>query len=349
MCPSKAIASKTEHEPAAMPNGFYERIREVLNTAREQTRRTVNFTMVKAYWEIGRSIVEQQGGVERAEYGTALIKELSERLTTDFGKGFTTTNLKNMRSFYLAFPIGQTLSDQLSWSHYCQLIKIKDAKARAFYTHECAKQAWSVRKLSHQISTHFYERLQLGGNDVVIAAERADPEPAYSATGIVRDPYLLDFLGLGEPGDFHESELEQALIDHLQEFLLELGRGFAFVARQQRISIDGDDFYIDLVFYNYLARCFVLVDLKTGKLAHQDLGQMQMYVNYYTRTLMVEGDEPPIGIVLCADKNDAVVRYTLPEGENRVRASRYRLHIPDESELQREILAGYQALSKATQ
>lgn len=215
-----------------------------------------------------------------------------------------------------------------------------------FYMRECAKEAWSVRKLSHQISTQFYERLLLSGNSESVAAEYADPEPQAGAAGIVRDPYVLDFLGLGSPGSFRESGLEQALIDHLQEFLLELGRGFAFVARQRRIVIGGDDFFVDLVFYNYLARCFVLIDLKAGKLAHQDLGQMQMYVNYFTRELMAEGDQPPVGIVLCADKNDAVVRYTLPEGESQVKTSRYCL-LPDEAELQREIAAEYRALSDA--
>ena len=330
-----------------MPDGFYEQVRGILDAARGKAMRAVNFAMVEAYWEVGRSIVEQQGGAGRAEYGTALIKELSKRLTADLGKGFTPTNLTYMREFYLAFPIYHSLSDKLTWTHYRQLIRVKDEKAREFYMRECAKQAWSVRKLSHQISTQFYERLLLSGNDPEVAAERADPELARSPADIVRDPYVLDFLGLPEPGGFRESDLEQALIDHLQEFLLELGRGFAFVARQRRISIGGDDFYVDLVFYNYLARCFVLVDLKAGRLTHQDLGQMQMYVNYYTRELAAEGDNPPVGIVLCADKNDAVVRYTLPEGERQVRASRYRLHLPGEDELQREIAAEYRALSEA--
>ena len=262
-------------------------------------------------------------------------------MTSDFGKGFTTTNLKNMRTFYLAFPIGQTLSDQLSWSHYCALIRVTQKDARQFYLEECIKGNWSVRELKRQIDSFHYERLV--GKPTLTAPPEGEPVPK-QPEDIIRDPYVLEFLDLKEDAAWHESDLEQALINHLQDFMLELGRGFAFVGRQKRITLDGDHFYIDLVFYNYVARCFVLVDLKTGTLTHQDLGQMQMYVNYYTRKLMNEGDNPPVGLVMCADKKDAVVKYTLPEGERNIFVSKCLPNLPSEEELRDEIKRQYDAL-----
>ena len=247
-----------------MEQKFYDEIKNILITARNKVYQTANFAMVEAYWNIGKSIIEEQGGNEKAEYGTGLLKELSKQMTQDFGKGFTVANLKNMRQFYLTFPNGYALRSELSWTD---------------------TQWW-----------------------------------------------------------FYESDLEQALITHLQKFLLELGRGFSFVARQKRITFDGRHFRIDLVFYNYILKCFVLIDLKVGDLTHQDLGQMQMYVHYYERELMNEGDNPPIGIVLCADKSESVVKYTLPENETQIFASKYKLYLPSEEELLRELNQEYRAL-----
>lgn len=283
-----------------MNKAFYGEIKKILSDARNKVYQTANFAMVEAYWQIGKSIVEEQNGEERAEYGTGLLKELSNQMTRDFGKGFTVANLKNMRQFYLTFPNSYALRSELSWTHYRLLMRVENENARQFYMEEAVKSQWSTRQLERQINTFFYE-----------------------------------------------SDLEQALITHLQKFLLELGRGFSFVARQKRITFDGRHFRIDLVFYNYILKCFVLIDLKIGDLTHQDLGQMQMYVHYYERELMNEGDNPPIGIVLCADKSDAVVRYTLPEGETQVFASKYKLYLPSEEELLKELKREYQAMKAA--
>lgn len=283
-----------------MNKAFYGEIKKILLDARNKVYQTANFAMVEAYWQIGKSIVEEQNGEERAEYGTGLLKELSNQMTRDFGKGFTVANLKNMRQFYLTFPNSYALRSELSWTHYRLLMRVENENARQFYMEEAVKSQWSTRQLERQINTFFYE-----------------------------------------------SDLEQALITHLQKFLLELGRGFSFVAKQKRITFDGRHFRIDLVFYNYILKCFVLIDLKIGDLTHQDLGQMQMYVHYYERELMNEGDNPPIGIVLCADKSDAVVRYTLPEGETQVFASKYKLYLPSEEELLKELKREYQAMEAA--
>ena len=250
---------------------FITKSKKILISARNKVYQTANFAMVEAYWNIGKSIIEEQGGNEKAEYGTGLLKELSKQMTQDFGKGFTVANLKNMRQFYLTFPNGYALRSELSWTHYRLLMRVENENAREFYMQEAVKSQWSTRQLERQINSFFYE-----------------------------------------------SDLEQALITHLQKFLLELGRGFSFVARQKRITFDGRHFRIDLVFYNYILKCFVLIDLKVGDLTHQDLGQMQMYVHYYERELMNEGDNPPIGIVLCADKSESVVKYTLPENETQI-------------------------------
>lgn len=327
-----------------MDVNFYKHIKEIFATARSKAYSAVNFAMVEAYWEIGKSIVDRQGGNSTAEYGAKLIEELSKQMTADFGKGFTVTNLKYMRQFYLAFPNRHALRDQLSWTHYRLILKVDDPKARAFYVEECAKANWSTRQLERQINTFSYQRLLASRSDYAVIEDTAERAPAKSPEDIIRDPYVLEFLGLEQSTSFYESDLEQALIDHLQKFLLELGRGFSFVARQKHINFDGRHFYIDLVFYNYILKCFVLIDLKTGDLNHQDIGQMQMYVNYYTRELMNEGDNPPIGIVLSSDKSDAIVKYTLPEGNSQIFASKYMLYIPSEEELKREIKAERKAL-----
>ena len=273
-----------------------------------------------------------------------MLKELSKQMTQDFGKGFTVANLKNMRQFYLTFPNGYALRSELSWTHYRLLMRVENENAREFYMQEAVKFQWSTRQLERQINSFFYERLLSSKNKEQVAEEIQTLEPAKKPEDVIRDPYVLEFLGLKSNDDFYESDLEQALITHLQKFLLELGRGFSFVARQKRITFDGRHFRIDLVFYNYILKCFVLIDLKVGDLTHQDLGQMQMYVHYYERELMNEGDNPPIGIVLCADKSESVVKYTLPENETQIFASKYKLYLPSEEELLRELKQEYQAL-----
>lgn len=330
-----------------MNQNFYNEIKEILITARNKVYQTANFAMVEAYWNIGKSIIEEQGGNEKAEYGTGLLKELSKQMTQDFGKGFTVANLKNMRQFYLTFPNGYALRSELSWSHYRLLMRVENERARSFYLDECVKSRWSTRQLGRQISTLFYERLLSSKDKAGVASEIKKLEPGRMPEDVIRDPYVLEFLGISPNSDFYESDLENALITHLQKFLLELGRGFSFVARQKRFTVDGRHFRIDLVFYNYILKCFVLIDLKVGDLTHQDLGQMQMYVHYYERELMNEGDNPPIGIVLCASKSESLVKYTLPENEKQIFASRYKLYLPSEEELLRELNREYSALENA--
>lgn len=273
-------------EFSADNNETYSKIRISVITAQNKIYNAVNSAMVQAYWEIGEQIYIACGENDRAEYGKGLLKYLSEKLTAEFGKGFTERNLRNMRQFYQAYPIRHTVCTELSWSHYRILMRISDDKRREWYTNECAKSGWSVRQLERQINTMFYERLLSSQEKEAVAAEIQTTEPKPEYEKIIRDPYVLEFLDLPANPHFYEKDLEQALIDHLQKFLLELGRGFSFVARQKKISFDGRQFYIDLVFYNYILKCFVLIDLKLGDLTHQDLGQMQMYVNYYTRELM---------------------------------------------------------------
>lgn len=315
----------------------YKVIRNSVISAQGKIYTAVNSAMVQAYWEIGEQIYLACGENDRAEYGKGLLKYLSEKLTAEFGKGFTVANLRNMRQFYLTYPKRYTLCSELSWSHYRILMRIDDERRRNWYTEECAKSGWSVRQLERQINTLFYDRLLASKDKEPVKNEiqKTEPKPEYEK--IIRDPYVLEFLDLPANPHFYERDLEQGLIDHLQKFLLELGRGFCFEARQKKISFDGRNFYIDLVFYNYILKCFVLIDLKIGDLTHQDLGQMQMYVNYYTRELMNEGDNPPIGIVLCADKSDAIVKYTLPEDNKQVFAAKYMTCIPSEEEFKREL------------
>lgn len=323
---------------------FYESIKEILLAARNKVYQTANFAMVEAYWNIGKRIIDEQGGKEKVGYGTGLLQELSKQMIQDFGKGFTVANLKNMRQFYLTFPNGYALRSELSWTHYRLLMRVKNENARNFYLTEAVKSQWSTRQLERQINTLFYERLLSSHDKQGVAAEIQTLEPSKKPEDVIRDPYVLEFLGLHPNDDFYESDLEQALITHLQKFLLELGRGFSFVSRQKRITFDGRHFRIDLVFYNYILKCFVLIDLKLGDLTHQDLGQMQMYVHYYERELMNEGDNPPIGIVLCAAKSDSVVKYTLPEDETQIFAAKYKLYLPSEDELRKELDQEYSAL-----
>lgn len=311
----------------------YEMIRKSLLTAKARVYTVVNSAMVQVYWEIGKEIQKACGENKRAEYGKRLLEYLSEHLTKEFGKGYTIANLKNMRQFYRTFPIRQTLSSELSWSHYNLLMRVKDDKARQFYLEESVKSGWSVRQLERQIGTFYYERLLASQGKEGVKKEIELPEKVEPKD----DPYVLEFLGLEGETSFYEKDLEKAIIKHLQKFLLELGRGFSFVARQQKITLDGKHFFIDLVFYNYILKCFVLVNLKLGELTHQDLGQMQMYVNYYTREIMNKEDNPPIGIVLCADKSEQIVKYTLPTDNKQIFASQYKLYLPTEEELKKEL------------
>lgn len=315
----------------------YRSIRALVIDAQRQVYSAVNAAMVTAYWNIGKSIYEVCGESDRATYGKQVINYISERLTAEFGRGYSVQGLRNMRQFYMAFPNRSTLRSELSWSHYRLPMRVKDENARTFYMEESVKAGWSVRQLQRQINTMFYHRILTSKDKKSVAEEiqTTVPKPEYEK--IIKDPYVLEFLDLPQNEHFYESELEQALIDHLQKFLLEFGRGFSFVARQKHFNFDGRHFYIDLVFYNYILKCFVLIDLKTEDLTHQDIGQMQMYVNYYTRELMNEGDNPPIGILLCADKSDTLVRYTLPEGNTQIYAAKYMPYMPTEDELKREL------------
>ena len=326
---------------------IFEEVRKILQEARNKVYKATNNAMVEAYWNIGRIIVEKQSGNEKAEYGTALLKNLSKEMTKEFGKGFTVANLKNMRQFYLTFPKSYALRSELSWTHYRLLMRVENENARNFYIEETIKSNWSTRQLERQITTLFYERILSSKNKEKVSQEVYKLEPKKNRPeDIIKDPYVLEFLGLPENIDFLEKNLEQSLINHLQKFLLELGRGFSFVARQKRITFDGRHFYIDLVFYNYILKCFVLIYLKLGDLTHQDLGQMQMYVHYFQEEMMNEGDNPPIGIVLCADKSDSIVKYTLPKGEKQIFASKYMLYLPSEEELLLELRKEYDILEQ---
>lgn len=316
---------------------FYTSIKELLEQARKRIYRNINSEMVLTYWQIGKMIVEKQGREDRAKYGDNLIKELSIKLTNDFGRGFDTTNLRNMRQFYLVFQKRDTVCSELSWSHYRLLMRLDDNNARQFYAKEAITGNLSVRQLEREINTFSYQRYLASHGNHDVVDDTAKREKSDDPKDIIKDPYVLDFLGMKADSSFYEKDLESALITHLNEFLLELGNGFAFVARQKRFDMDGRNFYVDLVLYNYKLKCFVLIDLKRGDLTHQDIGQMQMYVNYYTRELMEPGDNPPIGIVLCADKSDTLVRYTLPLDNKQIYASKYMLYLPKEEELQNEV------------
>ncbi len=316
---------------------FYEQIRSILETARNQAYSAANSAMVQAYWSIGKSIVEQQGKSERAEYGRQLLQELSKQLTHDFGKGFTASNLRNMRQFYLTFSNCYALRSNLSWTHYRMLMRVENEKARNFYLEECEKANWSTRQLERQINSFFYERLLSSRDKEAVGKEIHSLEPAKKPEDVIHDPYVLEFLGMKQSADFYEKDLERALIGELQNFVLELGRGFSFVARQKHINLDGEHFYIDLVFYNYILKCFVLIDLKTGKLTHQDIGQMDSYIRIFDELQKGEDDNPTIGIILCSEKNEAIAKYSVLNDGKQLFASKYQLTLPTAEELERYI------------
>lgn len=362
---------------------LYDRIRQILDSARSNVARTVNTTHVVANWLIGREIVlEEQSGSKRAKYGSQLLIEISARLRKDYGGGYSVDNLEFFRRFYLEYSnliseatyrksegtvisdamrrkltvpagqpvlqIGHTVSDQfrnpgilhsnLSWTHYRTLLRVDKAEARAFYEIEAIKNNWAARELERQINSLLYERLALSTDKKGLMRLATKGHIIQKPEDVFKDPVVMEFLGLPESPKLVETDLEQALINNLQSFLLELGKGFAFISRQERITLDGDHFYIDLVFYHTILKCYVLIDLKTGKLTHQDLGQLQLYANFYDRERRTSGDNPTLGLILCTDKNDAVVRYTLgPDQQKKIFASRYKLYLPTEAELKAEL------------
>jgi predicted nuclease of restriction endonuclease-like (RecB) superfamily len=356
---------------------LYTRIRQILESARTRVARSVNTTQVVANWLIGREIVEEeQKGQRRAGYGDRVLLRLADQLKADFGDGYGLTNLKLCRKFFLIYPdlvgpskghtvrdflgtpsivtgnqsseIGHTPCDEswqpgrlhpnLAWSLYRHLIKVDAPNARAFYEIEAVKECWSARELERQVASLLFERLAKSRDKAGVLRLAKKGHEIMAPSDIFKDPVMIEFLGLPESPRLTESALEQALLDQLQSFLLELGKGFAFVARQQRLTLDGDHFYIDLVFYHVVLKCYVLLELKVGKLTHGDLGQVQLYVNYYDREKRTAGDNPTLGLILCTDKNDAVVKYTLgADQENTIFASRYKLHLPSEAELKAEV------------
>ncbi len=324
--------------PAQSDAELYEAIRTALFEARTKIVVAVNSAMVNVYWEIGRQIAEAVG--DRAEYGKGLIKYLSERLTADCGKGFDESTLRKMRKFYLMFPIRDTVSPELSWSHYRLLIRVEEEKKREFYKQECIECGWTVRQLERQINSFFYERLiatQQSGKESV-SNEIFTLEPNTDSKYHLKDPYVLEFLGLNENKNYHESEIEQAIIDKMQTFLLELGKGFSFVARQKRITTEhGEHYYIDLIFYNYILKCFIIIDLKAGKLTYQDVGQIDFYVRLFDEKVKQADDNPTIGLVLVTDRDESIVKYSVLADNYNLFASKYRLYLPTEDELKMEL------------
>lgn len=324
-------------------------IKELINSSRSRAINAVDFERVHLYWNIGQRIfVEEQEGKQRADYGKELIKNLSKELEPTFGSGYSIRQLELMRQFYRTFPITNALRSQLNWSQYKLLIRIDDSDKREFYINESIKNCWNGRELERQVNSSLFERLLLS-NDKKSVLEVANKEKVpKSANEIIKDPMVLEFLGLQTKSSYYEKDLEQAIISNLQAFLLELGNGFSFVSRQQRVHIDGDDFFVDLVFYNRLLQCFVLFEIKTHKLTHQDVGQLQMYVNYYDRVEKESFENPTIGVLLCADKNDTVVKYTLPKDNQTILASKYQLYLPTEKELVEELHKELEDLEKIT-
>jgi predicted nuclease of restriction endonuclease-like (RecB) superfamily len=313
-------------------------IKSIINTARDKAIRAVDTERVLMYWHIGQRIfLEEQEGKDRADYGKFLIKTLSEQLQPEFGSGFSYRQINLYRQFYRVFPIVHALRAQLSWTHYKFLLSLDNQNKIEFYIAETIKNNWSSRQLERQIHSNLFERLLVSNDqDAVLAVANKEQQPT-DAKQIIKDPMYLEFLGLKRESSYYEKDLESAIITHLQEFLLELGNGFAFVARQKRIHIGGDDFFCDLVLYNRLLSCFVILEIKKNKLTHGDIGQMQMYVNYYDRIEKLPTENPTIGILLCASKNDAVVKFTLPDDNKTIVASKYQLYLPTEQQLINEI------------
>lgn len=331
---------------------LFEQVRQVLDSAQQQVRHTINDVMVQTYWHIGRLIVEdEQRGATRAEYGKQTLQQLSQKLSAEYGKGYSASNLWRFRQFYLEFPILATVWRELRWSHYKILMRVKTPAARDWYANEAVNQGWSVAALDRQVSTLFYERLLSSQDQPALRTEAAALIQQHAPSDprdFIRDPYILEFIGAQPSATLFEKELESNLIQQLQTFLLELGKGFAFVARQKQLRVEEDDFFVDLVFYNYLLKCFLLVDLKVGKLAHQDVGQMDMYVRVFEEQYRGEGDNPTLGLILCSERNEAVAKYSLLAESQQLFASRYRAFLPTEAELQAELQRDRAVLENAS-
>ena len=319
-------------------NNIYQEIKELLYSAKNRVYQTINTTMTQTYFQIGKRIVEEeQGGETRAEYGKSLLKLLSVQLINEFGKGFSVDNLENMRRFYLAFQKSETVSRkfELSWSHYIFLTRIENINERNFYEIESIENSWSLRELKRQFDSGLFERLKLSSDKQKVKELSLNGQVIQTAQDLIKDPYILEFVGLPELSSYSESEQEQKLIDKLEHFLLELGKGFTFVARQKRITIDEKHFKVDLVFYNRLLKSFVVIDLKIGELKHQDIGQMMMYVNYFDRFEKTDDENSTIGIILCKDKSKALVELTLPKDNNQIYASKYLTILPNKEEFKK--------------
>lgn len=316
-------------------NELYEQIRNILLTSRQKAYSAVNEAMVQAYWLIGKTIVEdEQNGNNRAEYGKETLQFLSTKLTEEFGKGFSVRTLQQLKKFYVVYPNTNALRSQLNWTHYRNLIKVKSDEARSWYEEETIKSQWSSRQLERQISALYYERLLSSREKAPVIEEAEQKLSKLAPEEFIKDPYVLEFLKVKEYPSLRESELEQALIDHLQEFLLELGRGFCFVARQKLMRFDDDDFYLDLVFYHSVLKCYILIDLKIGKLTHQDVGQMDSYIRMFDALQKNEDDNPTLGIILCSEPNETIAKYSILNDSKQLFASKYIYNIPTVEELQ---------------
>lgn len=321
-----------------LSKNIYTEVKNILERARSNTYRAVNFAMVRAYWQIGKIIVEEeQRGKKRAGYQDYVITELSARLTKDYGKGFNERNLYYMVSFYNSFPILNALRSELSWTHYRLLMRVEKESARKFYLNESIECGWSTRQLERQINSFYFERILTSKNKSLVKKETQKREVIFKPEDIIKDPYVLEFIGLNPASSHLEKDLENSLLLKLQDFLLELGKGFSFVGKQKHIAAEDDHFFIDLVFYNYFTKCFVLFDLKVGKLTHQDIGQMDFYVRYFEKNFRQTSDNPTLGIILCTEKNETIVKYSILKGSKRIFASVYKLYLPSEQELIKEI------------
>jgi len=323
---------------SGLQNDFVLEVRKIILASKESAIRSIDFERVKMYWKIGeRIIVEEQKGKERADYGSYLLKELAKKIASEFGSGFSLRQLERARQFYRTYPIASALRSQFNWLQYKLLMQIDNEDKREYYELEAANNNWTGRELERQINSGLYERLLLSNDkEAVLAVARKERTPEQPSE-IIKDPMVLEFLGLKMDATYYEKDLESALITHLQSFLLELGNGFSFVARQKRILLEDDEFFADLVFYNRLLRCFVVIEIKTQKITHEDIGQLQMYVNYYDRNEKLPDENPTIGILLCADKNNTLVKYSLPEDNKTIMASKYQLYLPSEKQLITEL------------
>ena len=313
------------------------KIENIIRESRRSAYRAIDFTMVMAYWNIGKAIVEDELHWERAEYGKNILKNISTRLTKEFGKGFDERELRKMCQFYKCFEIRDSLRPELSWTHYRRLISIENQEARIWYMNEAANSVWSTRQLDRQISTLYYDRLLASHDKKIVTDEAEEKLQKIIPEDIIKDPYILEFLNLKDYPALRESDIEKSLINNLQDFLMELGNGFCFVARQKRMRFEDEDFYVDLVFYNSIIKCYVLIDLKLGKLTHQDVGQMDSYIRMFDALTKQDDDNPTIGLILCSEKNEAIAKYSVLNDAKQIFASKYKLTLPTEDELQTEL------------